>query len=624
MSAITGIFYRNDNIIHRKLIKKMNDSLSHRGPDCSAIWVDNNIALGHQMLWTTPESVCEKLPFNNEKAGLVITADARLDNREELSKIFDINNKEDISDSYFILKSYEKWGEKCTEHLLGDFAFAIWDKNEKRLFCVRDHMGVKPFYYYISNEIFVFSTEIKAILSIPDLSHELNKKRLALFLMANDSFENEYTFYKHIKSLPSANYLTIDALNFKNKKYWKLNANSQIILDSDEDYAKTFLEIFTEAVRCRMRSRSPIGVMLSGGLDSSSVACIANKILIENDSREKIHSFSYIYDDYPDIDERHYIEQVLDKGGFDPHFIICDEINPLDRIEYKMEYYDQPLSSYQISVIHESRKMINENGVSVLLTGEGGDQIVSQGTNYLEELLVTFQWQKLINNIKYISDIRKLNKYKLLLYTIFRVVNYYTFNWPIISYMFDKDYKILNNEFFRHCNLNKILDELNIMEKSYNITNSKETHYHLIEIQHQLGFEMLDQDTRNYCIDTRHPFYDKRLIEFCYSIPNEIKLKFGFGRYVCRIAMEGILPEEIQWRSTKSKMGIVGASNFLHQKKIIESVIKDKDKTIKEYIDSDKLQDAFRISTKNKASKSTIYLWRATLFYFWLLNKKKL
>ena len=139
----------------------MNDRLSHRGPDGSNTWCEGPVAFGHQMLMTTPESLNENLPFHDEKAGLAITADARIDNRKELSKHLDIEDNENLADSYFILKAYEKWGENCPEKLLGDFAFAIWDSNKEQLFCARDHMGVKPFYYYLSDEPFSLQLRLK-------------------------------------------------------------------------------------------------------------------------------------------------------------------------------------------------------------------------------------------------------------------------------------------------------------------------------------------------------------------------------------------------------------------------------------------------------------------------------
>ncbi|MBV1767746.1 MAG: hypothetical protein KUA29_05530, partial [Methanobacterium sp.] len=278
MSAITGIFYRKGKKVDPQLMERMNDKLSHRGVDGSHIWVEDNVGLGHQMLHTTPESLHEELPFIEDD--LVITADARIDNREELADELGIDEVETVSDSYFILKAYDMWGEDCPDKLLGDFAFAIWDKKKEILFCARDHMGVKPFYYYVDEEMFVFGTEIKALFEVEGVPREKDEKRIALALMVDDFQERERTFYKEIKSFKAAHYMAMTKDSSKFKRYWKLNPDLEIRMDSDEEYMQEFLKICTEAVKCRLRSPDrKIGVMLSGGLDSSSVTRTAQKII---------------------------------------------------------------------------------------------------------------------------------------------------------------------------------------------------------------------------------------------------------------------------------------------------------------------------------------------------------
>ena len=290
MSSITGILYRDRRLINQETILKMNNSLSHRGPDGSAFWNIGSVAIGHQMLYTTKESLHEILPFYDDKTDLAITADARIDNRHDLAIELDIVDDENISDSYFILKSYEKWGELCPKHLLGDFAFAIWDNNENKLFCARDHMGVKPFYYYLNENIFIFSTEIKALFTLSEVPKELNEKKLALYLN-RDILDKELTFYKDIKSLPGAHKLIITSENFVNEIYWKLDPNFNLKMDTEEDYANAFRELFAEAVKCRLRSHYPIGFELSGGLDSSSIVCMAKKILRGEDENLRLILF---------------------------------------------------------------------------------------------------------------------------------------------------------------------------------------------------------------------------------------------------------------------------------------------------------------------------------------------
>ncbi len=618
MSAMTGIFYRDGRKVDPELIKKMNDRLSHRGPDGSAVWVDGSVALGHQMLWTTPESLHEKLPFHDEKAGLVITADARIDNRNELSEELDIEDKEDVSDSYFILKAYEKWGEECPEYLLGDFAFAIWDENEEKLFCARDHMGVKPFYYYLDEEMFVFGTEIKALFCVPNVLCELNEKRIALFLMINDFFEKESTFYENVKSLTAAHSLKLTKNGSRIKRYWKLDPESQIVMGSDEDYASAFLEIFTEAVRCRLRRHGPVGVMLSGGLDSSSVTCTARKIFNENECLDKIHSFSYIFDDFPESDERYFIKKVVDSGGIEPHFIKCDEINPLEKINAMLGYQEQPLSSFQIALVHNSRKIVRDNNVRILLTGEGGDQIVSHAEKYLEELLVTFQWIKLRNNIKDISKARNMHKYKIFIGAVFNVIRYYLIKWPRLYHFLKKDVNV-NKDFLMRLKANK---SRSLKDKRRAIITSKKFHYQDIDtISHQLTFETIDQGNSIFFIEMRHPFYDKRVVEFCYAIPTEMKIKLGFSRYILRIAMDNILPEQIQWRTTKANIAGASVKNFLSEKNILDQIINDENNLIRKYVYLDKLKKAFKNKRESNPSITILFLWRVVLIYLWSLSK---
>ena len=166
MSGIAGIVYFNSKSPSRELISNIKEKLSVRGPDRQQEWVEDNCALIHTMLWTTPESLTETLPYHDPISELVITADARIDNRIELANRLGISSCElrDASDSRLILMSFKKWGKDCPKYLIGDFAFAIWNNKTKELFCARDHMSVKPFFYYINDDFFIFASEIKALL----------------------------------------------------------------------------------------------------------------------------------------------------------------------------------------------------------------------------------------------------------------------------------------------------------------------------------------------------------------------------------------------------------------------------------------------------------------------------
>jgi asparagine synthase (glutamine-hydrolysing) len=192
----------------------------------------------------------------------------------------------EVSDSQLILAAYIKWGEDCPQHLLGDFIFVIWDGHKQQLFCARDHFGVKPFYYhYAAGKRFAFATEIKAVLGLPDVPRQLNEVRVAEHLLELNE-DPTITLYEDILRLPAAHSMTVSRKGIQQQRYWSLDPTRELRLGSDEEYAQKFREIFTEAVRCRLRSAFPVGSTLSGGLDSSSIVCVARKLFREEAASE--------------------------------------------------------------------------------------------------------------------------------------------------------------------------------------------------------------------------------------------------------------------------------------------------------------------------------------------------
>lgn len=660
MSAITGIFYRDGRLVSRKEINGMNDHLSHRGPDGSEIWLDGSIALGHQMMHTTSESLQEELPFKDADSGLVVTADARIDNRVELAPLLGIEDVDSVSDSLFILKAYQKWGGRCLERLLGDFAFAIWDPVKEQMFCARDHIGVKPFYYYLSGELFLFATEIKALFAIQDVRYELNEIKVAFHLINID--DNQSTFFNNIYRLKAAHSITIDLNEHKINKYWELNRESQIEMDSEEDYVKAFLEIFTEAVKCRLRSAVPLGFELSGGLDSSSVACVGNKILrnYSNPNQDEIKTFSILYNDFQDADERYFIKKVIDTGGFNPHSLYADNISPMENIKTILEIEDGPFNIRTLSVIWKFNKMIHDNNVRVVLTGEDGDSVISKGQNYFRELAVTFRWKTLINELNASSSIFSENKrlfnesnsvyiknsynrsfYNLLLKkVIFPLIPDFLRN--ILKPIYNRknhvrmkpDLFSLNKKFIKRLNLNEHLNELYIVPNK-KIKTPKEFHYNIFKTRpHQMALEMIDNLAANLSIEKRHPFYDKRLIEFCYAIPDEMKFHLGWDRYILRIAMGDILPEEVRWRFLKQDFNPPLQRNLLlFEKNLLEEMIYDGG-IISDYVDLTRLNAIYNnykaqnggtgIADSVNGVTDSFDTWLISILYVWLHENKNI
>ena len=622
MSGIVGMVLFDGSAVDQEDLERMAERIRHRGPDGSAVWIDAPVGLGHVMLHTTPESLFEGLPYLNRSEDLVITLDGRIDNRDELSAALCRREErlEEIGDAELILRSYERWGEGCIDKLLGDFAFAIWDRREGALFCGRDHMGIRPFYYHLTDRGFIFASEIKAILSLPGVLRELDEVTLSNFLVP--IFDDwERTFYAGIRRLPAAHFLTLKDGNFRMKRYWSLDPDRKIRLSSDEEYAAEFRRIFLEAVRCRLRSAFPIGVTLSGGLDSSSVACSARKILCE-EGYGLLHTFSAVFDEVPECDERDFMSAVIDQGGFEPHRIRADLKSPLDEFCEFLKYEDEPFWILNYYINWNLFKAAKQEGVRVIMDGVEGDVVVSHGLTFLVELVLSGRPIELWRTLRDLSrnfDTRARrifwNKCVIPL-TPAPVTKAYRWIRGIDHYR--EQCSIINPRFAERVGLKERFNS--DQNDSNKLKNLRKDHYEaLTSADYQHLLEVIDRQASALSLECRHPFFDKRLVEFCLALPPEQKLRRGWTRWILRYSMSGILPENIQWRGGKGNIGLNFNRGLLtSDRKMLETVIFEDMRAIEDYVDISLLQQIYRRFELEKSGEDAITLWKTVTAYLWL------
>lgn len=648
MSAIAGIYYLDERTVERADLTRMVDILAHRGPDGSNIWSEGVIGLGHRMLWTTPESLLEKLPLVNQSSDLAITADARIDNRDELIAALNLTDcpAEKITDSELILAAYEKWGESCPEQLLGDFVFAIWDERKQVLFCARDHFGVKPFYYYSSDRAFVFATEIKAILCLPEVPRRLNEVKVGDYLTSNFD-DTAITFYQEILRLPPAHSMTVSTQGTLIKSYWSLDPTRELRLGSDEEYADEFRKIFTEAVRCRLRSAFPVGSLLSGGLDSSSVTCVARKLLAQNGT-QPLPTFSAIFDEVTQCDERPFINAVLAQGSIEPHYVHGDQLSPLDDLDRVLWHQDEVLFAFNQFLNWNLYKTANNQGVRVLLDGFDGDTTVSHGVGYLRELARAGQWFTLYTEVRGYAKNFNCSSWDLL----WGYIQYYGLE-PLINRSKPlKQVRRIGQALLRrtlhrrNCSSNRpssianlnpnFVQSIGLVERKKTLRKARSSTLQTERADHYqtltwgvmpYTLELLDRAAGAFSIEPRYPFWDKRLVEFCLSLPPEQKMHRGWTRMVMRRAMASILPVEVQWRGGKSNLG----PNFNHAllafegERLKEAILKNP-KAIEEYIDITALRDAHHRFISREATKDddVLSIWKAVSLAVWLRHIKQI
>jgi asparagine synthase (glutamine-hydrolysing) len=596
------------------------------------------------MLWTTPESLREQLPLMHQAGDLVLTADARIDNRDELIAILDFGERPpgEISDSELILGAYARWGECCPEKLLGAFAFVLWDGRKQLLFCARDHFGVKPFYYYLSDRAFAFASEIKALLCLSQVPRRLNEVRVAEYL-ASMFVDKTITFYQEILRLAPAHSMTVSKGGTRQQTYWSLDPSRELRLGSDAEYAEAFRDLFTEAVRCRLRSAFPIGSLLSGGLDSSSVTCVAQRLLAQ-DSGQRLKTFSAVFDEVTECDERPFIYAVLAQDGVEPYYVQGDRVGPLADLDRVLWHQDEAFYAPGLTLSWLLYDAVHIQGVRVLLDGFDGDSTVSHGHGYLHELARAGRWLALSREAwglgkmwgespwqglwalawhyklsPMISASRVLSRLRSIGVAVLQRVrrmrtcaNGPTWRDLIAPDFVERMGLVKRHRAWRQAQLASARDE-------------RQRHYRILTAGIQpFALEVFDRSAAAFSVQARYPFWDRRLVEFCLALPPEQKLNRGWSRMVLRRAMSGILPAKVQWRRDKSNFTPNFSRGLLvFERERLDEVILREPEIITAYVDISTLREFYARSLSQgitQRSQDVLAIWRAVSLALWLRN----
>ncbi|MDH5523357.1 MAG: asparagine synthase-related protein [Desulfobulbaceae bacterium] len=565
MSGIAGIFHLDNRPAATDLLEAMAATITHRGPDGINHFSSAQVGLAHCMLHTTPESLGEQLPFHDRPAKLAITADARLDNREDLTEELGLApaQAKSMADSLLILAAYQKWGEDCAVRLIGDFAFVIWDEKEQKMFCARDHMGVKPFYYFKNERFFAFGSEIKALLAIEDIPVDLCEQRVLDYLVFFHS-DKRLTFYENIFTLPAGHCLTLSKHQLHIREHFSFSPHRELHLKNNREYEEAFKETFTTAVKACLRSAFPVGSALSGGLDSSSIVCVAEQLLGQTD-KPLLQTFSAIFPNLPlaalkKSDERRYINEVIRMTSIKPHLVEVDRLCPIENLQKRT--YDEPMWGFNMYIHEALYQRAAEAKVRVFMDGFDGDTTVSHGYEHLYDLGRNFFLPSLIR------EATLLNNRKNHGWTPGKIIKEFALR-PILPQLLLQAIKALRQATdlpLASTGLAYLLPEhgsLVFWEKRATSLKGPQSlrldgrrkHYHaLTSATYPCVLAMIDATSCHYRLENRFPFWDRRLMEFCLAIPPGQKLQNGFTRSILRRSLAGILPEAIRQRPDKGDL----------------------------------------------------------------------
>lgn len=521
-------------------------------PDASGFAINSNSILAHCLHWNTSRSRLETTPFRHAESGMEAASWARLDNRNELAAKLDISASAlaSMGDTELILHSYLQWGEQCVDHLIGDFVFVIHDRKHNTVFCGRDHMGVRPFYYFVSDELFVCATSLSAFRQVSGVALEVDPQWIAEYLLQL-SMSFDRTAYQGIQKLPPAHCLTITPHALRLQKYFELSAEPELKLKDSRDYVAAYREVLEEAIRCRLDSDYPIGCELSGGVDSSTITAFAARLLPQ--PATQLHTFGFTFFEF---DQQYIMEvcrecrladsHIFTRGGTSDPAVLRKRA--LTQLGYPVEHGN--------AVSHEPfYRLAEQLGIRTLLSGFGGDEFgtTTHGHLALLELAVQGRYAELFNILPGNPFFRLLRLLKLewrrrnsanFTTTLHRPELFDSFHkrWP---------HRVLHDDLVTRYSLKEQYYENARFDAGYSTMKKfiLEKRWHPFVPTRMENCSLL---AASRMIDYRWPLLDVRLVKVFLSIPSHENYYRGMGRYLHRRAISGVVPDKVAWHGKKN------------------------------------------------------------------------
>jgi asparagine synthase (glutamine-hydrolysing) len=578
MSAIAGIYNFNKEPISNEHSASMMKALQKYPANDIQICQKENIFLGCHAQWITPESIGELLPYYDYERQLMITADAIIDNREELFERLQVerSKRKTMPDSHLILLAYHKWGEESPKYLIGDFAFMIWDEKKCKLFGAKDFSGTRTLYYYSDHQRFAFCTTIEPLLSLRYIKKQLNEQWLAEYLAISamiDVVDASITPYKNIDQVPPSHSISVVGGKIKLTRYCTLTSREQLKLKSNEEYVEAFQEVFQKSVNSRLRTHLNVGAQLSGGLDSGAVVSFAAKAMQKQN--KKINTFSYIppmdFVDFTPIqlmpNERPLIQATVQHvGNIKDHYLDFEGKDSYSEIDDFLEMMEMPYkffeNSFWLKGIYEKA---HEEGVGVLLNGDRGNFTISWGSalDYYSTLLKRLKWVRLLQELEQYS--KKAGGARLR-----RLPEIARVGFPVIDQIFSRTstYKLpslINPEFAESTGVLKKLKEYGLDHTGgFSKTNIYEVRKrHFEDVFHwNASNTFATKLSLRYSLWKRDPTNDLRVVQFCLSVPEKQYVQNGLDRALIRRSTEHFLPDSI--RLNQGTWGVQGA-DWVHR-----------------------------------------------------------
>lgn len=375
MSGFGLIFHRHGGPVDPTVVEQLIGALHHRGPDGCDVHHSPSMSMGHQHFWTTPEEMGERQPLTAPPS-LYFVFDGRLDNRPDLQRELGCDDAQGrcLSDARLALLAYQRWAEGSFARLLGPFVLALYEADRRRVLCARDPLGGRTLFYHLTPTHLIVASEEQAILTHPAVTATLHAPRLATYF-AGQAPAPGTTFFEAIHELIPAHAMVIEAETSRTWRYWDIDPGTAIRYRTDADYAEHFQALLHDSVACRLRATSTPAVMMSGGLDSTSIAALAAQQLRHTSPSKRLPTVSFVFDEFVSCDERAYMEAMIHRHQLQAAHVLGDDAWPLNHIETWPLNPNSPENDVYRHLQTRLYQQAHETSHRVVLSGEGGDQL---------------------------------------------------------------------------------------------------------------------------------------------------------------------------------------------------------------------------------------------------------
>ncbi len=577
MCGIAGIISPDSSFVHKEPLKKMSDSLAHRGPDGEGLWINKtNIAgLSHRRLAIIDLSEAAAQPMHYAERYTIVYNGEIYNYKEVRSDLQKAGyHFRSESDTEVILAAYDFYKDNCVKYFDGMFAFAIWDDEAKQLFCARDTFGEKPFFYFIDKNIFAFASEMKALWAL-GVNKSADEKMMLNFLVLGyvQSGSNEpHTFFKNIFKLPPAHtgIFTPATMQFTVTKYRDINKENSIKI-TEKEAAEKLEGLLAASVKYRLRSDVAVGSSLSGGIDSSTIALLIDQELKQKNNGS-FNTFSAIFPGF-EKDESKLIEQVTKQAGI-KNFTVTPTAAELIKDFEKLCYHqEEPFASSGIYAQFRVFELASKHNVKVLLDGQGADEILAGYTKYLHWYL-----QELTGRNKFLKAKKERHAFEKNNISVrWNLKNAAAAYLPAHAALAleKRDYsKFINNSVINPQLLHNVKGkEWSGLYKPVVTKLNDILYYNTMERGLEELLRYADRNSMAHGTEVRLPFLNFDLVSFIFSLPSSFKIRDGFTKYILRKAMDKKVPDDIIWK--REKTGFETPQKSWMEDKMTQELIKD-------------------------------------------------